>query len=186
MNGPFGKEGKGVSMEVAHELTLDELRELASAHGVTRVEEPVSYAFPSVEEVDFTRFGADGALVKNIYECLYDWLRLPYVYDRFADDHAARRGWRKALPVALRVLVEDNRFRSNVTGAALSMACMLDDHVASEIHDQIDRILNQDEPHATQCLEALKYVKTVPERRALIDQIEAKIVQIMRLLAGKE
>lgn len=58
----------------------------------TKIEQPRPFGIPPVQ---FEAFGQKAPKMEKFVGVLQDWLTLPYVHDRFAEDSSARREWRR-------------------------------------------------------------------------------------------
>ena len=50
-----------------------------------------------ISSIDFSVFGDAEESIRKICDDLAEWLKIPYVYDKFGDDNEARYAWRDGM-----------------------------------------------------------------------------------------
>ena len=178
-----------MNKEVESEMAQLEAMKVAAADLFVKTETPRDFGdFP----INYEAFVDRGAIEPWVKQ-LQDWLTMPYIYDRFADDSTARREWRREQqnlfgpPFAkfYKSLTGRNKFRAavlmNPEMAIGSMVYALKDGPVEE------RRLAEEIEGAWQMPEALLHDEQaqipLPEVKALTEGLEEQAVAVLRLLS---
>lgn len=160
----------------------------------TEVEQPRDFYLPTIR---FEAFGDKARKMEKFTNVLTDWLKMPYVHDRFGEDAQARRAWRREQQEAYapfgkelfarvyKEVAKNNKLRAAVSSTPGNFVenilfTLEEDPTDDEraLHDQIEALWND---NARKELEDLTL--SIDKQIVLLKSIEDQLVVVLRALA---